>query len=94
LLKLKMRCCAQKRKHSAMTLPPTEADKLARSLLANQGIEAIWKVHQAAAAAHRAGFRLSAADLIEVAEAAERAWVSDGKSCFKGGLTDLIASLR
>ena len=57
-----------------MTIPHTEADKLARSLLAKQGIGAIWKLHQVAAEAHRAGFRLSAADLIEVAEAAERAW--------------------
>jgi hypothetical protein len=77
-----------------MTLPRTEADKLARSLLAKQGIGAIWKLHQAAASAHRAGFLLSAADLIEVAEAAERAWTSDGKRCLRSGLTDLIASLR
>ena len=62
-----------------MTLPHTEADKLARSLLAKQGI-GVWKLHQAAAAAHRAGFRLSAADLIEVAEAAERAWTPVGKA--------------
>jgi hypothetical protein len=61
----------------------TEADKLARSLLAKQGIGAIWKLHQVAADAHRAGFRLSAADLIEVAEAAERAWIGDGKRCLK-----------
>jgi hypothetical protein len=76
-----------------MTIPHTEADKLARSLLAKQGIGAIWKLHQVAAEAHRAGFRLSAADLIEVAEAAERAWISDGKCCLRGGLAELIASL-
>ena len=76
-----------------MTIPHTEADKLARSLLAKQGIGAIWKLH-VAAKAHRAGFRLSAADLIEVAEAAERAWISDGKCCLKGGFAELIASLR
>jgi len=76
-----------------MTIPHTEADKLARSLLAKQGIGAIWKLHQVAAEAHRAGFRLSAADLIKVAEAAV-AWISDGKRRLKGGLTDLIASLR
>ena len=77
-----------------MTLPQTEADKLARSLLAKRGIGAIWKLHQAAASAHRAGFPLSAADLIEVAEAAERAWISDGKCCLKGDFAELIASLR
>ena len=76
-----------------MTLPHTEADKLARSLLAKQGIGAIWRLYEAAAAAHRAGFHLSAADLIEIAEAAERASTSYGKGCLRGGLADLIASL-
>jgi hypothetical protein len=76
-----------------MTLPHTEDDKLARSMLAKQGVGAIWKLHQAAAEAHRAGFPQSAADLIELAEAAERAWTSDGKYCLRGGLADLIASL-
>ena len=81
-----------------MMLPHTESDKLARSLLAKQGVGAIWKLHQAAAAAHRAGFPQSAADLIEIAEAAAQAWTSDQKSdqkCFlRGDLADLIASLR
>jgi len=77
-----------------MTLQHTESNKLARSLLAKQGIGAIWRLYEAAAAAHRAGFHLSAADLIEVAEAAERAWISDGKCCLKGGFAELIASLR
>jgi len=77
-----------------MTIPRLEADNLARSLLAKQDIGAIWKLHQAAAGAHRAGFRLSAADLIEVAEAAERALMSEGKCCLRRGLTDVIASLR
>ena len=76
-----------------MTLPRTQTDKLARSLLANQGVGVIWKLHQVAAEAHRGGFRLSAAGLIEVAEAAERAWSSDGKRCLTGGFADLIASL-
>jgi pantoate kinase len=74
-----------------MTLPHTQADKLRRSS-PSKGVGAIWKLHRAAAAAHRAGFPLSAADLIEVAEAAERAWTSD--ACRKGGLADVIASLR
>jgi len=76
-----------------MTMPHAEADKLARSLIAKQGIGAIWKLHQVAAEAHRAGFQLSAADVIEIAEAAERASTSDGKGCLRGGLADLIASL-
>ena len=74
-----------------MTIPHTEADKLARSLLAKQGIGAIWKLHQVAAEAHLAGFRLSAADLVEVAEAAERAWVSD-ECCLNPDFGDLTAS--
>ena len=77
-----------------MTLQPVEIDELARSLLAKQGIGAIWKLHQVAAEAHRAGFRLSATDLIEVAEAAEQALMSDGKCCLRSGLTEVIASLR
>ena len=60
----------------------------------SEGIGAIWKLHQVAAEAHRAGFRLSAADLIEDAEAAERAWISDGECWLKGGFAELIASLR
>ena len=75
-----------------MTLPNTQVDKLARSLLAKQGIGAIWRLHQAAAEAHRAGFPQSAADLIEIAEAAERAWLGEGKCCLKGALAELIAS--
>ena len=77
-----------------MTLPNTQVDKLARSLLAKQGIGAIWRLHQAAAEAHRAGFPQSAADLIEIAEAAEQAWTSDQKCFLRGDLADLIASLR
>jgi hypothetical protein len=77
-----------------MTLPNTQTDKLARSLLAKQGIGAIWRLHQAAAQAQRAGFPQSAADLIEIAEAAEQAWTSDQKCCLRGDLADLIASLR
>ena len=61
-----------------MTLPNTQVDKLARSLLAKQGIGAIWRLHQAAAEAHRAGFPQSAADLIEIAEAAEQEWLRRG----------------
>jgi hypothetical protein len=77
-----------------MTLQHTQTDKLARSLLAKQGIGAIWKLHAAAAAAHRGGFPQSAIALIEVAEAAERAWTRDGKCCLRGGLAELTASLN
>ena len=66
--------CSLPNAFSAMTLPHTQTDKLARSLLAKQGIGAIWALHEATAAAHRTSFPQSAAALIEVAEAAERAW--------------------
>jgi hypothetical protein len=76
-----------------MPLQNTQTDKLARSILATQGIGAIWKLHEAAAAAHRVGFPQSATALVEVAEAAERAWTRDGKCCLRGDLADLITSL-
>ena len=53
-----------------MGIRPTQTDKLAPSLLAKQGISAIWKPHEAAAWADRADFPQSATALIEVAEAA------------------------
>jgi len=70
-----------------MTLPHTQTDKLARSLLPRRGIGAIWALHEAAAAAHRTGFPQSAAALIEVAETAEREWMS----LTELGATDLSA---
>jgi len=77
-----------------MTLPHTQTDKLACSLLAKRGIEAIWRLHEAAAAAHRAGFPGSAAALVELAEAAERAWATESKSrLLNCGLAQFIASL-
>jgi hypothetical protein len=77
-----------------MTLPHTQTGKLARSLLASQGMRAIWKLHEAAAAAYREGFTQSAAVLIEVDEAAERVWRSERKCCLKGDLAELIAPLN
>jgi hypothetical protein len=74
-----------------MTLPLTQTDKLAQSLLAKQGVGAIWKLHEAAAAAQRGGFPQSAVALIEVAEAAERLWSKDGKCRLRDDLPDLIA---
>jgi hypothetical protein len=57
-----------------MTPPFTHTDKLARSILADQGIGAIWSLHEAATEAHRAGFPNAAAAILEVADAAEREW--------------------
>src|SRR5438477_13101892 len=49
--------------------------KLARSILAREGIAAVWQLHVAAADAHRTGHPRSAAALLEIAEAAEEGWL-------------------
>ena len=49
---------------------------LAISILARDGVAAIWKLHEAAADAHRTGHPRSSAAILEIAEAAEGAWMS------------------
>ena len=51
------------------------AHRLARSILAREGIAAVWQLHVAAADAHRTGHPRSAAAMLEIAEAAEEAWL-------------------
>jgi len=46
-------------------------EKLALKILANEGIGAIWRLHVAAAEAHRDGCPSVAASATEIAEAAE-----------------------
>ena len=46
-------------------------EKLALKILANEGIEAIWRLHIAAADAYRNGYLSTAASVVEIAEAAE-----------------------
>ena len=46
-------------------------ENLALKILANEGIEAIWRLHLAAAAAHRDGCPSVSASVTEIAEAAE-----------------------
>jgi hypothetical protein len=46
-------------------------EKLALKILANEGIEAIWRLHVAAADAYREGCPSVAASVTEMAEAAE-----------------------
>jgi hypothetical protein len=46
-------------------------EKLALKILANEGIEAIWRLHVAAADAYRNGCLTAAASVIEIVEAAE-----------------------
>src|SRR6202035_5363069 len=54
---------------------PTLAESLALSMLARDGIAAIWQLHLAAAEAHRTRHRSAAACISEIAEAAEQAWL-------------------
>jgi hypothetical protein len=48
---------------------------LALSILAREGIGAIWQLNEVAAEAHRTGHPLAAASIVEIAEAAEDAWL-------------------
>jgi hypothetical protein len=50
-------------------------EKLALSLLARDGIAVIWKLHIAAAQADRSGYPAAAAAILQIADAAEAAWV-------------------
>jgi hypothetical protein len=56
-------------------LTHTLTDKIARSILAREGIAAVWQFHVAAAEAHRTGHSLAADAILEIAEAAEAAWL-------------------
>jgi hypothetical protein len=58
-----------------MTRAHTLTEKLALSILAREGIGAIWHLNEAAAEAHRTGHPLAAASLVEIADAAEDAWL-------------------
>jgi hypothetical protein len=53
----------------------TVTEKLALTVLARDGIAAIWQLHIAAAEAHRTGRPSVAASILEIADAAEQAWL-------------------
>src|ERR1700704_1382479 len=57
-----------------MTRSRTLSEKLALSILARDGISAIWQLHLAAADAHLTGHPIAAASIVEIADAAEEAW--------------------
>ena len=58
-----------------MIIADTLSKKLALSILAREGIAAIWQLHMAAADAHQTGHPATAGAILEIAEAAEDAWV-------------------
>jgi hypothetical protein len=50
-------------------------EQLALSILARHGVAAIWQLHLSAADAHRTGHAKAAESILELAEAAEEAWL-------------------
>jgi hypothetical protein len=57
-----------------VTLRHNLTGQLALSILAREGIAAIWQLHMAAADAHQNGHPCAAASILEIADAAEAAW--------------------
>jgi hypothetical protein len=53
----------------------TVTEDLACAILARSGIETIWRLHTAAAAVYKIGNPGAAAAILEIADAAERAWL-------------------
>jgi hypothetical protein len=59
----------------------TMTEKLALTMLARDGIAAIWQLHLASAEADRSGYPRAAASISEIAEAAEEAWMRAEAAC-------------
>ena len=55
-----------------MTSRREHIEKLAHTILDGKGIGAIWQLHLDAAYAHRTGYPVAAAAILELAEAAEQ----------------------
>ena len=51
-------------------------DKLARSMLADNGLAIIWKLHEDAATLYGVGNATAAETFLKIADAAEREWLS------------------
>ena len=61
----------------------TLTDNLALMILARDGIAAIWQLTLKAAEAHRTGHPFAAASILEIADAAEEAWLrAEGARAF------------
>ena len=67
-------------------------EKIALSILDREGVTVIWELQVAAAWAYRTGHPQAAAAILEIAEAAEAAWLTT-KGRLRDRLADLIASL-
>jgi hypothetical protein len=77
-----------------MTLRRTRAENLALTMLARDGIAAIWLLHLSAARVYREGHKAAAAGIIEIAEAAEREWLRRGETLRASGLAALAGLIR
>jgi hypothetical protein len=62
-------------------------EKLALKILAHEGIEAIWRLHMAAAEAHRDGCPGVAASIVEIVEAAEEVLLRAEEKAKELGIT-------
>jgi hypothetical protein len=60
-----------------MALLHNLTESLARRMLAREGIAIIWQLHLAATPAHRNGYAGAAASILEIADAAEEAWLRE-----------------
>jgi hypothetical protein len=58
----------------------TMTENLALAILERSGVETIWRLHTAAAEVYQIGNPSAAAAILEIAEAAERAWLRAGRS--------------
>jgi hypothetical protein len=58
-----------------VALHRTRTENLALTVLAHEGIAAIWRLHLVAAEAYRDGNKAMAATIIEITDAAEREWL-------------------
>lgn len=67
-------------------------EKIALTILARDGIAAIWQLQVAAAEAHRSGHPRSAEAILEIAEAAEAVWLARNQR-LRGHLASVIVSL-
>jgi len=61
-----------------MTSRRTLIESLALSVLASNGIGAIWQLHIDAAHAYRTGYPTAAMAILELAEVAEQEWLRQG----------------
>src|SRR5947207_13886205 len=78
--------------HLDMAGRGTLTEKIALSILDREGITVIWELQVAAAGAYQTGHPQAAAAILEIAEAAEAAWLTT-KGRLRDRLADLIASL-